>query len=855
MPGVASARHERGPTFCSLRSSSETIYQALESPPVSALLLAISMSSSEDNSSPPIKGSKKRRLPHACDNCRKRKVKCDSARMNGRCTNCISFDIPCEHTIPSRRRGVQKEYVEALESRIKQMEDMLTKQAVKASNGSEASTTSSPSSALARGPEGASSSSHSSPDYVEREDEYERMQAEVVNNMKTLRITDCSSRYFGPASTFHLVSAALYVKAKSDEIQGNTVQQNMVYDQYRDNYRDHIQTLSWDIMPWEQSLVADEEYEPLEFPEDDLLQHLIDVYFEIPNMLNPILHRPTFEKELKEGVHKTDWYFGAVVLMVCASASRYTSDRRVLLPGIDDWRSAGWKWLTQVPLIRRKSLFMLPSVHELQYYGIVLTCVFGTSAPQSAWPILGISIRYCQEMGIHRKSADPHFVNNENEHWNRAFWSLVTSDRIVSSFLGRQPCISADDIDADPPVECDDEYWDTGNPATVFKQPSRVPSKISFFTHYVKLTDILSHALGALYTTAKSRIRIGHIGPDWEQRIASELDSELNQWLDDLPDHLRWDPKRENRLFFNQSSVLFATYYHVQHVIHRPFIGKTSPVTFASIAMCCNAARACSRIYAAQIERGDPIVTSELLVTAFTSAVSCLMNIWGGRKMGMSIDQKREMEYVRHCLRYLEVAEAKWYLAGKFREQIQNLANIQEAGGTPDYVSKKRPRAESPPPEAMSSGASSSVQPTTSDGAGQDANYSGLWDGSDPNANTYWNVNNLLFPQTDAADPTQQSMGHDHGFAQQRPFDPFVSMPDPQQAHGGASQHLHAPSLEGLTEADLASLPVPMDDVFDMWQQLPSSIDTRTWDSYISSLEQPKTNARGFPEQALFLGH
>ena len=75
------------------------------------------------------------------------------------------------------------------------------------------------------------------------------MQAEVVNNMKTLRITDCSSRYFGPASTFHLVSAALYVKAKSDETQGNAVQENMVYDQYRDNYRDHIQKLSWDIMP------------------------------------------------------------------------------------------------------------------------------------------------------------------------------------------------------------------------------------------------------------------------------------------------------------------------------------------------------------------------------------------------------------------------------------------------------------------------------------------------------------------------------------------------------------------------------------------------------------------------------
>ena len=30
---------------------------------------------------------------------------------------------------------------------------------------------------------------------------------------------------------------------------------------------------------------------------------------------------------------------------------------------------------SQVPLIRRKSLFMLPSVHELQYYGVREYCL------------------------------------------------------------------------------------------------------------------------------------------------------------------------------------------------------------------------------------------------------------------------------------------------------------------------------------------------------------------------------------------------------------------------------------------------------------------------------------------------
>lgn len=35
---------------------------------------------------------------------------------------------------------------------------------------------------------------------------------------------------------------------------------------------------------------------------------------------------------------------------------------------------------------------------------------------------------------------------------------------------------------------------------------------------------------------------------------------------------MRWDPNRENSLFFDQSATLYSTYYHVQILIHRPFI-------------------------------------------------------------------------------------------------------------------------------------------------------------------------------------------------------------------------------------------------------------------------------------------
>lgn len=62
---------------------------------------------------------------------------------------------------------------------------------------------------------------------------------------------------------------------------------------------------------------------------------------------------------------------------------------------------------------------------------------------------------------------------------------------------------------------------------------------------------------------------------------------------------VRWDPNRQDKRFFNQSVVLWAAYYHIQILIHRPFIpspGRPSPLSFPSLAICTNAARSCIHV-------------------------------------------------------------------------------------------------------------------------------------------------------------------------------------------------------------------------------------------------------------------
>ncbi len=91
------------------------------------------------------------------------------------------------------------------------------------------------------------------------------------------------------------------------------------------------------------------------FPEDDLLSSLVELYFANVNIFLPLLHRPTFERSIRENLHMKDEMFGAVLLLVCAVASRYSNDIRVLLDGEESRHSSGWKWFDKCNLCASRS--------------------------------------------------------------------------------------------------------------------------------------------------------------------------------------------------------------------------------------------------------------------------------------------------------------------------------------------------------------------------------------------------------------------------------------------------------------------------------------------------------------------
>jgi len=96
------------------------------------------------------------------------------------------------------------------------------------------------------------------------------------------------------------------------------------------------------------------------------MSDLFDIYFTEPNCIMPLLHRPTFLRAVADGLHLRDSSFGAVVLLVCAIASRYSNDPRVFIEDENCTRTSGWKWFEQVRVLK-KNLLLPPTLYDVQY--------------------------------------------------------------------------------------------------------------------------------------------------------------------------------------------------------------------------------------------------------------------------------------------------------------------------------------------------------------------------------------------------------------------------------------------------------------------------------------------------------
>ena len=109
----------------------------------------------------------------------------------------------------------------------------------------------------------------------------------------------------------------------------------------------------------------------LVFPEPSLMRHLLDTYFDVHNIILPIIHRPTFERSFADKLYEWDESFGAVVMLMCAIACRHSEDPRVKHPIVHSTSNTGWNLFNQVDRLRRMRL-LGHQLYDAQIYTVGL---------------------------------------------------------------------------------------------------------------------------------------------------------------------------------------------------------------------------------------------------------------------------------------------------------------------------------------------------------------------------------------------------------------------------------------------------------------------------------------------------
>ncbi|KAE9402266.1 hypothetical protein BT96DRAFT_991249 [Gymnopus androsaceus JB14] len=609
----------------------------------------------------------KRRNGTSCDTCKRRKVRCIGATSNnGSCNTCLAAKLDCTYTGTFKNRVISKDYIERLESRLSEVE-LLLKQAQSSSPSSSNSREITPTTTVS-GPS-TKKHQHSNPDdgaELELSDEDFDQDNVLQQGISSLNI---SPRFHGRSSSSKLVSAIFEKKREATEHSSTPSSDNTspsVLLEKRPEY--------WSPFPWEsESRIF---LNMFTFPEKELLDSLVALYFEHVDYLYALLHRPSFEAFVAEGLHHRDPQFANVLLLVIANASRFSTDSRVVLEGTGSWLSSGWKWFSQVDIYNKATL-TVPSLFNVQ--AIVLYTIFIQNCPsqEEGWALTSAGLRLAQAIGAHRKKIYASKITVIDELWKRAFWCLYIIDRQFCLSLGRPCSLHDEDFDLDLPLEVDDEYWVQPNPEDCFKQPPDKPSKVAFVVAFIEATHILSYALRTVYSINKSKVFMGYTGPGWEERLVAELDSRINHWEAKIPEHLRFNAKIQDPIFFVQAAVISSAYHDLRILAHHPFIapgGKPSSITYSCLASCDNAARACSTISSIYSLR-TPIVLAPVLVhTAFTSAIIMFFKLFSARRAGTAIDVAGTMAGIHGCMRVLENAESRLWAAGQHRDILYNLA-------------------------------------------------------------------------------------------------------------------------------------------------------------------------------------
>ncbi|KAH7123034.1 fungal-specific transcription factor domain-containing protein [Dactylonectria macrodidyma] len=582
----------------------------------------------------------------ACIGCKQKKLKCDG--QSPKCQNCSRSGRECLVEDPATGLYRPRDYMQSLEARVAYLEGLLqkTRPDVALDHLVE--------SEQERQATEAQPSTSAAPDeaHVEADDPADQLSADVA--LLCLSAAGKEPHYFGPSSAVsfsRIVSAAMKLPRKVGGSQNS-------------------------VLMAENAAFSSARLFPISFPSPALGSTLSQAYFNNLHPQYPFLHRPTFEfwenECMKADAAGNLYAAGDIAMffvwMVYATAS--------LALGPAHYGTAESYYY--MALEHQPAVLELDSIESIQS---LLSCaVYSIRSPTggSLWRISGVAIRYCVELGYHRsvnryrKQSNPLVA----EMSKRCFWVAYDIDRVASFILGRPVGIPDDCIDAEMPLDIDDENINTlgllQDPRSSNSEP---PTHMTGAIHIIKLRRLWSKIGNSIYPTITNT----SIGQDVAQKpLIDKLAQELEEWHADIPlppdisdtDPLSVFASREwFRLAYDHSILILYRYW----ITHVPPAGEEHGVEEA-LEICYHRARDLCLLYRRLFQSQSIQFTWGSLHILFLGGLTYLYCIWKSPRLRQSA---RKMEVINTCMACntaLVIIAERWSNAGAYRDIFELLS-------------------------------------------------------------------------------------------------------------------------------------------------------------------------------------
>ncbi|KAL3419637.1 fungal specific transcription factor [Phlyctema vagabunda] len=590
---------------------------------------------------------KRRRVTRACDECRRKKIKCCGKQP---CTHCTVYSYDCTYDQPSnRRRNPAPQYIEALETRLQRAESLLRtvlptvdlndpnidvaiqqrRQAVGVQEMQQQ-----PPPAPPQGPP-PTSAPHAGL-HVPATDDPDAKLRSMIETTGQLDLDERGHWDFHGGS-----SGAIFLKRMREQfgsLLGTEPTMPFLPRPPRPAaitpFLDSPKSISVES-PMDSGLPN-----TIDLPSRDQARTLCTNALNCACSLLRFVHQPTFY-EVFDRIYDVspDNYgdeenrFLPLLYVVLALGCMFTTE-----PGEEDepvhaiYKNSIEQGLKYFRAARQMmDITDCREITSLQAVLFMIMFLQSSANLSTCYSYIGIALRSALRMGLHR-NLPGNFSPIERETRKRVFYIIRKMDTYVSALLGFPQMLDNDDIDQELPLEVDDEY--ITKDAVLPMPPGRISIYAAANAH-TRLMVILSKVIKDIYPI-KGLEQSLHGGNKASYVIShakiTDIEQELAEWLDKLPMALRPGDEGTPESFLRVQQLLRLAYAHVQMMLYRPFLHYVSHKTsvgripddrsYACAAACVSVARNIVHITAEMKRRG--LLIGAYWFTMYTTFFSIL---------------------------------------------------------------------------------------------------------------------------------------------------------------------------------------------------------------------------------------